>query len=505
MKNHPAHFIFLTAFAALLVSFLIFAIPTHALEPPEEAKVVPIERIVSEGTVNRTPYFAYVSVRRGDIADVWVPAELLADMNSPVRLSTDRTVFTARVENPAEKFGLPGLRNLMPNDVIDLDFRAMTDGERRYFNMTGMEAVSGITSTMTDSRRVIVPPVSGDILIVGHPALMPERAKVSIPEFKPPDLSAPFSLIWDHVTRHNPDLSAEEALPTVKVISPTWFDLADDRGTITNKADWSYTFYAHEKGYAVWILVSNGFNRDRTTKFLANQAMQNEFIARMLVYAKLYGADGINIDFENLANDDAPRFTAFVKLFAEQGRTAGLTMSIDLPYPSNWNTAFDRPALAKAVDYVAIMTYDEHWGSSPRAGSTASLPWVDAGIQRTLTQIPPEKTLLGIPFYTREWAETRNANGRVSVRARTMAMASVDARLEETGAAIQWLGDKGQHYFQFVSEDRTYRVWVEDERSIALRMMLVNRYKLAGAAIWRKGFEKPEVWQVIEAAMAGEG
>ncbi|MCL2684678.1 MAG: glycosyl hydrolase family 18 protein, partial [Synergistaceae bacterium] len=372
---------------------------------------------------------------------------------------------------------------------------------RYYFNITGMEAVTGITSTMTDSRRVIVPPVSGDILIVGYPALMPEKAKVHIPEFTPPDRSTPFSLIWDHVTKHNPDISTEEIMPTVKVISPTWFDLADDKGTITNKADWSYTFYAHEKGYEVWALVSNGFNRDRTGKFLASQTTQRQFIARMLVYAKLYGIDGINIDFENLANEDASLFTAFVKLFAECGRSAGLTMSVDLPVPSNWNKAFERPALAGAVDYVAVMTYDEHWSTSPRAGSTASLPWVDTGIQRTLTQVPPEKTLLGVPFYTREWAETKNKNGRVSVKARTMAMTSVDARLGETGAALQWLGDKGQNYFQFVSADQTYRIWVEDERSIGLRMVLVNKYKLAGAAFWRKGFEKPEIWPVIAEAM----
>jgi len=502
MKNHPGRFIFLTALAALSAVFLIFAPPTRAAEPPEDAKFIPIERIVTEGRVNRTPYFAYVSVR-GDIADVWVPAELLADMNCPVRLSADKTFFTARVENPADKFGLPELRNLIPNAVIDINFRAVGDGERYYFNITGMEAVTGITSTTTDGRRVIGPPASGEILIVGYPALMPEKAKVVIPEFKPRDLGTSFSLIWDHVTRHNPDISAEDVLPTVKVISPTWFDLADDSGTITNKADWSYTVGAHEKGYEVWALVSNGFNRERTTKFLANQATQNEFIARMLVYAKLYGADGINIDFENLANGDASRFTAFVKQFSEYGRRAGLKMSVDLPVPSDWNRAFEFAALSDAVDYVAIMTYDEHWGTSPRAGSTASLPWVDTAIQRTLTQIPPEKILMGIPFYTREWAETRNNDGRVSVRARTMAMVSVDVRLEETGASLQWLGDVGQNYFQYASDGRTYRIWVENERSIALRMALINRYKLAGAAFWRKGFEKPEVWQVIQEAMSG--
>jgi spore germination protein YaaH len=469
-------------------------------EPPDGAKLVPIERLVSEGKVNRTPYFAYVKVHSGDVADIWVPSELLSDMKCPVKLSPDGSSFTGRLENPSERLGIPDLKKLLPNSAgaIDVDFRAVSD-DRHYFNMTGMEAVTGVTGTMTDSRRVIVPPASGDILVVGRSEMMPEKARVKTPEFAPPDLAPPFSLLWDHVVKHNPDISAEDALPTVKVISPTWFAITDGQGAISNKADWSYTVDAHAKGYEVWALVSNGFNRDRTKKFLASESNQNLFIARMLVYAKLYGVDGINIDFENVADDDASRFTAFVKKFAESARSASLKISIDLPIPTSWNNAYQRAELGKAVDYVAVMTYDEHWGTSPRAGSTASLPWTGAGLERTISQIPAEKLLMGVPFYTREWAESKAKNGRVSVKARTMAMASVDARLQETGAALQWLGDKGQNYFQYVSDDKkTYRIWVENERSMALRMELVKKFNVAGAAFWRKGFEKPEIWPVIE-------
>jgi spore germination protein YaaH len=157
--------------------------------------------------------------------------------------------------------------------------------------------------------------------------------------------------------------------------------------------------------------------------------------------------------------------------------------------------------MATIVDYIAVMTYDEHWASAPRAGSTASLPWVRKAVERSLSEIPPQKLLLGIPFYTREWAETKAKNGKISVRARTMAMASADARLAEMKVPLQWLGDIGQNYFDYVSSDKkTYRIWLENERSIELRLDLVKNMNLAGAAYWRKGFEKPEIWPVIERA-----
>jgi spore germination protein YaaH len=153
------------------------------------------------------------------------------------------------------------------------------------------------------------------------------------------------------------------------------------------------------------------------------------------------------------------------------------------------------------VDYVAVMTYDEHWGTSPKAGSIASLPWVTAGVQRSMNEIPASKLLMGIPLYTREWAESKGKNGKISVKAKTMSMVSADLRLDESKAKIQWLGDKGQNYFQYASGDKTYRIWVEDERSMALRIALVKKFGLAGAAFWRKGFEKPEIWPVVEQAM----
>jgi spore germination protein YaaH len=483
----------------------IFALAAYGETIPEDARYIPIERLVSEGRVNRTPYFAAVRVHRGENSppDIWVPSELLTDMKCPIKLSPEGDRFTARINDPSAALEIPSLKTLLPNgaSAIDIDFQAVSDDTKCYFNITGMERITGVMGTLTDARRVIVPPASGDILVVGMESLMPDKAKLKIPKFTRPDLSSPFSLLWDHVIGLNPDLSAEEPLPTVKIISPTWFSLADDAGTITNKAEWPYAADAHSKGYGIWALISNGFNRNRTKVFLKSASTQNQLIARMLVYAKLYELDGINIDFENVDNDDASRLSSFVKKFADAARGIGLAVSIDLPVPTEWNKAYERRILGDAVDYVAVMAYDEHWGSSPRAGSTASIPWVNAGIERSISDIPAKKLLMGVPFYTREWEETTAKNGKVSVRAKTMSMISVDSRLEETRATLQWLGDKGQNYLQYVSDDKTFKIWVEDNRSMAARISLVKKFNIAGAAFWRKGFEKAEIWAVIEQSL----
>lgn len=460
----------------------------------EGASYWPIERLDDKsGAVVPTQHLAVIktfsdaSIRD----DVWIPSELLKQMNLPIKLNEGRTAFTLRVTNPAQVFGIPALSGLA-GGALDLDFRARSDDNVQRLNLRDTERIAGLSCTLTDRQTVLV----------GNPGKMPPAdfpARAVLPALK-----KPFNLVWDHVSSENKDLTAETPLPGLCVISPTWFALTHESGTSLNKGSAGYVEAAHKKGYHVWALVSNSFNKARTRKFLASGKAQDLFIARLLAYARIYGFDGINVDFESMDNADAARLTAFVRKLTGAARTMGLSMSIDVMIPTAWSKCYDRAALAQIVDYVAVMTYDEHWRTSPKAGSTASLPWVKRGLLNTLALVPSDKLLLGIPFYTREWEESRAANGKISVRSKAMAMASADLRLQETGASKTWLGNVGQHYFQYTSGDKTFKVWIEDENSIGLRMDLVKLHNLAGAAFWRKGFEKTEVWDVIEKAGAKE-
>jgi spore germination protein YaaH len=452
---------------------------------------VQIERRISQDATNMTPHTAIVREHADALTppDVWVPGELLTQMGVPAKLNDDKTSYAVRVEKPSEALGLPSLASFAPN-AIDLQFRAKSDDGRLYFNLTGMESITGLAYAFAP----------GDVLTVGTLPLMTPYSEPAARQPAPAKQEGRLNLVWDHVMGDNADLSAEEPLPTVSVISPTWFALLDEAGRAANRADVSYVESAHAKGYQVWGLVSNGFSRARTSKFLADRKAQNSFIAAMLAYAKIYGLDGINIDFESVDNKDAKRLTAFVRRFAEAGKAQGLSFSMDVTVPSKWSRCYERKELSKIVDYIAVMAYDEHWRSSPRAGSTASLPWVQAAIENTLAEVPPGKLLLGVPFYTREWEETKGKKGKVSVKSRAISMTSVDNKIASTGAQKQWLEKTGQNYFEYSEDGKRFRIWVEDGDSMSLRLGLVNKHGLAGAAFWRKGFETPDIWSVIEGA-----
>jgi len=222
-----------------------------------------------------------------------------------------------------------------------------------------------------------------------------------------------------------------------------------------------------------------------------------------LVYAALYELDGINLDFENMHYRNQGLFTGFVRELSEALKANDLTVSIDVTIPGgslNWSQVYDRKAIEPYVDYFAVMTYDEHWGSSPIAGSVASIGWVERGIAATLEEVPPEKVLLGSPLYTRLWEETPRAGGGVSVTSRAMGMQFIRRTLEENGITQdewQWLEDIGQYYAEYEADGKRYRVWIEEERSLALKASLIEQFGLAGFAAWRKDFEIPEVWNML--------
>ncbi|MDR3332287.1 MAG: hypothetical protein LBT08_06645 [Synergistaceae bacterium] len=427
--------------------------------------------------------------------DVWLPSELIADLKMPLKLNAEKNAFTLRISQPSERLGIPALKQLAP-DALDLDFPVLSADNILHFNASGVENCTGLSFLLPGAEGN-----NGPRLLIGTRSQIPREGAKTDAQKELEELSPPFNILWDHIAGNNPDLAAEETNHAASVLSPTWFALSSESGGISNKASRAYVASAHARGYHVWALVSNSFNNGRTKKFLGSKTAQNAFIARMIAYAGIYGFDGINIDFEAVANDDAAKLTAFVNSLTTAARTLGLTMSIDVMIPTNWSKAYERKKLSGAVDYIAVMTYDEHWRTAPTAGSTASLPWVRAAIDRTLSEVPASKLLLGIPLYTREWTETKDKKGKATVKSVAMAMPSVDLRLGETSSQMKWLSDIGQNYFQFTEGGKTHKIWVEDERSIALRMEIVNRKKLAGAAFWRKGFEKPEIWEKVREAM----
>ncbi|WP_020618890.1 glycosyl hydrolase family 18 protein [Paenibacillus daejeonensis] len=347
----------------------------------------------------------------------------------------------------------------------------------------------------------------------GHTGYIPEGdvrlttiEQVPVPErgepFVPWDKEERINLTWEAVYSRNPDTTAIGQMPGVNVVSPTWFELVDGTGQISSKADPGYVAWARNRGYQVWALFSNSFDPDLTTEALATYESRLTMIQQLISYARTYQLQGINIDFENVYTEDKENLIQFVRELTPLLHKHEQVVSIDVTPKSNsemWSAFLDREALARSVDYMMLMAYDEHWASSPVAGSVASLPWVEHSVRRLLEEdrVPPHKLILGIPLYTRIWTEQQGEDGQVQVSSRAIGMETADQLLAERG--LQPILDEatGQHYVEYEEDGARKRIWLEDGTSARARMALVRKYDLGGIASWQRGFQKPQIWEVL--------
>lgn len=281
------------------------------------------------------------------------------------------------------------------------------------------------------------------------------------------------------------------------VVSPTWFQISDVKGNLTNRASSGYVEWAHKNGYKVWALMSNNFNSaDQTGKFLNDTDARDNAIKQVLSYAALYKLDGINIDFENVNKKDKDALTQFVREMTPLLKEQAVTVSVDVTVPDgsdNYSLCYDRKALGEAADYVMLMAYDQHWASSPVAGSVAQITWVENNLNKVLELVPKEKLILGLPFYTRLW---KDESGK-KLTSSAISMSTAKKLIRENNLKVTWDEPSGQFYTEYDKDGINHKMWLEDENSINMKSSLVQKYQLAGAASWSKGMESAEIWDIL--------
>ena len=308
-------------------------------------------------------------------------------------------------------------------------------------------------------------------------------------------MDEPVNLVWHQTTStdaNNYFSDATQNMTGVNVISPTWFSIADNSGNITNIASGEYVMQAHEKGLKVWGLVDNFSENISTTTVLSSTSARQNLEGQLIAGALKTGLDGINVDFESLSEDVGIHFLQFLRELSIQCHENNLVLSVDNPVPENFTSHYDRAEQGKVTDYVIIMGYDEHYVGS-EAGSVASLPWVEQGVKDTLTEVPAERTILAVPFYTRLWKTTDGG----ALTSEAIGMDQAQKVIADNGAETYWDKTTSQNYGTYEGDGATYQIWLEDSKSIAEKVKLISKYKLAGVADWKLGFENSGVWKTI--------
>lgn len=327
-----------------------------------------------------------------------------------------------------------------------------------------------------------------------------ERKQISTftePEYTSLSLGRPVCMAWHQTLKAEDNANMEQLVArtqgAVNVIAPTWLMLTDNNGNFESLASQDYVDKAHALGLQVWAVLDN-FNKgdhvDSAVLF-ARTSVRKALVDRLMEEARRYGLDGLNLDIESISKEAQPHYVQFIRELSVACRKNGLILSVDNYVPSEYTRGYNRAEQGRVADYVIIMGYDEHYsGGDP--GPTASLPFVEGGIVDTLAEVPAEKVINAVPFYTRRWEEEAG-----TVNSTALGLEAARKWVEENDVSLYWQDELGLYYGELTTENGVQTIWLEDERSLELKMGLIREYGLAGVAGWKLGLDTEEIWSII--------
>jgi spore germination protein YaaH len=310
-------------------------------------------------------------------------------------------------------------------------------------------------------------------------------------------------MTWEQVYSSNPNTDKIKNMVGLNVISPTWYKLINDAGDLKSLVSDKYISWVEENNYDIWVLVSNTFGDiEMTSRFLNDVNSREKFILNLIKECDKYNFKGVNIDFENIYMKDKNKFTQFISELSYEFSKRNIILSVDVTVmggSENWSLCYDRLRISELVDYLVVMTYDEHWASSPISGSVASYKWVEKSLVDIIKIVNSEKVIMGIPLYTRIWYEepSKKIVNKMDVTSKSITMQGQNNLLKETGLIPLWDDEAKQFYISYILDSKLKKVWLEEEVSIKEKAKLVNKLNLAGVAMWSRGFETENIWEVI--------
>lgn len=229
------------------------------------------------------------------------------------------------------------------------------------------------------------------------------------------------------------------------------------------------------------------FSNELVRALLENPAAQENLINNIIETLRAKDLFGVDFDFEYVFEENRDQYTALVAEATERCNEAGFIVTVALAP----KTSRDQPGLlyqghdyfgmGQAANFVLLMTYEWGYTYGPPL-PVAPLPSVRRVLDYGVSEIPPDKILMGMPNYGYDWTLPFV---RGESRAEKISNGEAVARAARYGVPVEFSEEYQSPYYYYYDElGREHVVWFEDERSWQAKLNLVPEYGFAGISIW---------------------
>jgi len=283
-----------------------------------------------------------------------------------------------------------------------------------------------------------------------------------------------------------------------------------------------------------------------STNFLSCEECWDVFYKNLKAEMDLHNIEDVNLNFEYYETVDKEislKYSAFTKFVKRK-------LSKDFEDPQVVVTAFadslindrvsDIQSLAKVADKLFIMAYDFHISQSDKASPVS--PMGGAGLHagydiRTmikdyLSYAPPQKLILGVPYYGFNWteadeevleerkkiteAEKQNEdngekqgdevklpkNNNTITQTYADIMEIIETRKEEKKfGKLSWDELAQVPIYRYLDNEtkKERTIYFENRKSLEVKYKLAKEFDLAGVGIWALGYDadRPELWDLL--------
>ncbi|MEP7256408.1 MAG: glycosyltransferase [Ferruginibacter sp.] len=288
----------------------------------------------------------------------------------------------------------------------------------------------------------------------------------------------------------------------LNTIYPEWFFIDTTTYTLQTRIDSAGLAVMKQKGLSIQPIFNN-FRTNKTdasksdfdgtlAHVIITDSEKRKFIIQQIADTLLhYQLQGINIDFEELAEKNNEPLTQFQKELYEALHSKGLLVSIDV---SPDNEDYDYKELSKYNDFIILMAYDQY-SNTTGAGPISSQKWIEEKLDWMDDKVDVSKIILGVAGYGRDWI-TEEEGKRVD----DITYAEVIDNAKISKATIVFDNDTYNLHYDYMEEasenssEIKHSVWFTDAATTFNILRFSDDYATAGTALWHLGGEDPRIW-----------
>ena len=277
-----------------------------------------------------------------------------------------------------------------------------------------------------------------------------------------------------------------------------------DEGILIEPDDTELIQIARNFGVAPVMLISTLTEQGTFSNLLAKTLLEDNTLQQILIeniitVMEQKGYVALDIDFEYLPVENRDNYIDFVSNLTRQLNDRGFISLVALAPKTSVNQpgllyqSHDYKGLGEAVNLALLMTYE--WGYTygpPMAVSP--IDKVEEVVRFGVSQINPQKILMGIPLYGYDWSLPYMRGNTV---AKSLSPQQALEIASENNVVIEYDEVSQAPYFYYTKDGKSHIVWFEDADSAVAKLNLTDKYNLVGASYWNITKDFPQNWLVL--------